>query len=558
MLSIDKPEDLMQEVSASEHYRNDHLDTSCTLVKRYVGNWYRKDLRSGAARPENMIFSYVAQALPLIIFDNPQVTVKAIRPVTLGAVAQEMRYALNSWIKSDHVYQEARLSALDMLFSYGVLGVTCVDTGGALRPRIFRIAPEAFLFDRQCNHLRRARFYGHQYRQSLEELKSDPLVDEDAVSDLQPDDRREFGGMKAPLDSGRHYERRDEVTLYDVYLVRERMVCTLAATQYGKSKFVRRPRAFEGPPDGPYVPFGVYDVPSNPLWVSPLMQLADHDEEINAHLAAAAEEAASEKNLALVDANVPGAKEAIEFAPTGGILTIPGLTRDGVTPLHVGGVTEGRMAYIASRRDTADRTMATSDARRGKPQGVTATESAIAKQSQDNRTADAQNSFREALKQALHRAAWYMYHDQGVAMPVAWEERGQPREGLFQGGIYEGQQDTAWEDYQLEFEPHSMRRTDPLFEQEQANVMVQTLAGLLPMMRQYPEVDWRFVISTIGEANNMPALADQLLRQDPLMMAMMQGGMPAPGMGGAPELPETGGAMQNIPSPGALVSRAMP
>ncbi len=532
MLNLN-PSDLFQEVQAAEKYRNRHLKSVRRSIRRFVGNHWRDDVR-GEPAPENIIYDFMAVMLPQLIFENPRVTVTAHRAVTQDEVAGWMQDYLNFWIQTDHIKDVIELVCIDMLFGFGVAGVCAYDDNGTLRPRIFRVAPESFVMDPQCKQAAQAKLLGHRYQLTRAELENDPTVDQDLVQRLQADDSTDYGGgEKPPLARTGDWQRRDLYTLYDLYLPDDGKVCTISQSRSGDGEWVRPPTEYIGHKSGPYVLFGVYPVPSNPFPMSPIMAMGDEEEELNAHATALAEEAASAKSLILVDSNVPGAKSRIEQAPTGSVLSIAGLTRDGVTTVNVGGANAARAQYVQLLRQRVDRYNGMSDSRRGLTSGATATEVNVAEAASDARTEFIHNKLRDGVKAAITRAAWFPFHRREAVQAISWIDRqtGQKREGIFYGGVHEGQEQQAWEQFSLEIEPYSMRRVDPAFKSAQANTVMQIAMAIAPAMRNFPEIDWRAVLQMLGEANNVPNLADKLLRQDVLaqMSAQQQAaGMPMP------------------------------
>lgn len=534
-LNIDdiKADDLYAEIADAEKARNAQLRRVRRLIHRYVGNWWRAGM-GGEPRPENTIFAYIAQLLPQIIFNNPSVSVTPLRAETGAEPAKWMRDIINAWIRSTGVHGELEMTCMDMLFGYGVMGVNVRDLGGVTQPRLFRIAPEAFLLDPQCPHWKKARFMGHQYSLPLEAIKADPMADPDAVANLQADDSREYGGERSAMDTVRNPVKRNNVTLYDVFLPDLGVVCTLARQKTGDNVFVRRPTEYVGISRGPYTLFGVYGVPSSPWPLSPIVAMGDMDEELNAHLAAAALEAEATKSFVLVDGAIPGAKNIIENVPPGGVATIAGMSRDAVTTVNVGGTSQSRMVYIAERRMSMDRQMGQSDMRRGRPQGVTATEAALANNAADSRTHYITQAFINGAKQALQSVGWYFYHLESSVMWFSYEDRQRrKREAVFIGGVREGVDPVDWaEDFILDIEPHSMRRVDPIFEAERANTVLQTAVTLAPAMIQFPHINWREVVNRLGDANNMPDLYEMIVNQD--ILGALSAAAVAPAIGAVP------------------------
>src|SRR5690606_17807413 len=132
--------------------------------------------------------------------------------------------------------------------------------------------------------------------------------------------------------------------------------------------------------------------------------------------------AASGKNLVLVSSDQPEVATAIEQAPTNTVVRVKGLNANMVLPVALGGTTSQRAEYLALLLQRTDRMSGQSDAVRGKAAGVTATEARLADGHSDSRTEFLHLKYRDAVKEALTRVAWYPFHDQAVVMPVAGED----------------------------------------------------------------------------------------------------------------------------------------
>src|SRR4051794_16997741 len=100
------------EIRSSDELLRRHLSNTQVLVKRFLGNYYRNDSKT-RNQPENLLFSYSAEMLPQMVFDNPAVAVKAARLITHKPIADFLRMAMNGWIKHVRFRDEAELLGLD-------------------------------------------------------------------------------------------------------------------------------------------------------------------------------------------------------------------------------------------------------------------------------------------------------------------------------------------------------------------------------------------------------------------------------------------------------------
>jgi hypothetical protein len=462
-----------------------------------------------------------------------------------------MEMAMNGWIKDVELRTELEALALDMLFGFGCAKIGLEERGDysgchggvmgrftmdALTPYMVRIAPGNVVIDSQCDSVYSARFVGHMFQRDLEDLKDDERYDQAVVAQLTADDEKRVGRSgdeRAFKDVGSTGDAsRGRVTMYEIFMPETRQIGTLAVNHAGdEGSWVRALQPFHGPKTGPYCLFGVYMVPDQVYPLSPVAAMAEQDQELNAHATAAAKEAATAKSVVLVNADQPELASEIQRAENNSIVKVKGLNANSIVPVALGGTTEQRLAYLNLLLQRTDRNSGQSDAARGKAQGVTATEAHIAHDDGDARTEFMHLKYRDAVKEGLKKVGWYMYHDPAVVMEVNTTDptTGQPFEGVFLGGIQPGQEDTDWAGFFLEIEPMSMRRVDPVVEQQRAQLCVELVTSIAPLIPSLPYINWAQVLDLIGQANNMPDFSKTILNAQGLAMiqaSMMPGTMP--------------------------------
>lgn len=565
MLDLDA-DNIWMEIKASEDLRKRHLSLAMRLVKSYVGNYFRTDMRTKPV-PENLFFTYVATMLPNLVFDNPAVTVGAKRMITHEALARFMEMGMNGWIKEVRLRDELEAACVDMLFSFGVLktgieprsdfntgikaGVQERFTMDALMPYLVRVSPSNFVIDSQCAHWQTARLLGHQFQRDYKDLLGDDRYDQQVVRGMTPDDEPFPGRSQEErvTPKSRTDVHRDRCTLYELYFPEYQQIATLALYGAGgseKSAWVRPPTAYHGPGEGPFTCFGVYIVPDQVYPLPPIAAFAEQALELNAHAGAAAKEAASHKKIVLADSAQTELLNVIQRAENGSVWGVKGLNAQSVAQVELGGALKDRLTYLQMLLMRCDRLSGQSDAQRGRAAGVTATEASLVDANSDARTEFIHLKFRQACKDALSKVGWYLFHDPGVVMPVSMRDptTGQPFEGLFLGGIQPGQEDMNWPDLFLDIEPYSMRRVDPAVEQQRAQMMIALVAEIAPMIMQLPFVNWSNLLDMIGEANNLPDFAQQIFNPNGIQLLQQQGNVIGPP-----------GAMQ-MAGPGAMQALA--
>lgn len=581
MLST-KPEDLLSEIRAAEELRKRFLVNTVNLVRRYAGNWFRSDSRT-KHRPENMIFGFLSTMMGDLVFDNPAVAVSAKRSISHQAIAEAMEMGINGWINDVSLKNELEAIAVDMLFGFGFAkvgieersdfgegqhGVQGRFTVDALTPYLIRKSPSNALIDPQCESITSARFVGEMFQRDLEDLKGDDRYDQAIVEKLTASDDQRIGkspGERAFKDpgggGGAMDTKRGRVTLYEVYIPELRQIGTLTADGQGEGYWIRPLQDYHGPKAGPYIFFGVYLVPEQVYPLSPIAAMAEQDQELNAHATAAAKEAATGKNLVLVSADQPQLAEELQRADQNSVIKVKGLNGNMVLPVALGGTTTQRVEYLNLLLQRTDRMSGQSEAARGRAQGVTATEANLAHGNADARVEFIHLKFRDGVKEGLTRVGWYYYHDPAVVAAVSQTDpvTGQKSEGLFLGGVQPGQEGTDWSGFFLDIEPMSMRRTDPNVRAQHAQLTVELVTSIAPLIPQMPYINWAQVLDLVGQANNMPDFAKTILNQEGLQLIGALTPPGAMGAAGPSQLPPGPGASQQMQAaPGGGPAGLMP
>jgi hypothetical protein len=538
------PAQFQETIRDAERHRADYLDNVQKLTKRYAGNYYRRGWKDKPV-PENMIFSYLANLMPKMVFDHPRVSVKAEHAVTQEPIADAMRHILNAWAERSDVRDELEDIAYDFALGYGVAKVGLETRGdfsadpsrgidehfnmNALTPYLTRVNPAAFVVDPNANSFKEARWMGHQFVRDLDELAQDDRYDQEVVAkltgladdEIKLGDRRQEG--KPRSGNGNDSNR---VALYEIYLVESRQIGTLVSDQNGIMAWIRPLREFMGPEDGPYVFFGAYIVPNQVYPLSPIQAMAEQFVDLNAHAHAAAKEAASAKKLVLVDSKQDNLRQQIQNAPSGAVIGIPGLAANSVANVELGGTSVQRVQYLGQLRDRLDRTIGFSDAMRGKTSGATATENEIAASAGDSRTDFIALRFMIGVREALTRIGWFYFYEDLIKEPVSWNDAsGKITEGTFEGGLKPGQEDMSWFEFALTVDPYSMRRQEPAEAIAKAEKVLEVSLTIAPAVVSFPWINWQNIVQMLGDALNVPDLASRMFTEQGLAM-MGQGVLP--------------------------------
>ncbi len=559
LLDTQDPSKLAEEVRRAEDFRRKHTTRGREIARRFAGNWFRSD-QAVEPTPENLVASYLAFMLPELAYSEPAVRIKAKRPIAYKQLADFLEMGLDGWIDDFGFGEEHQDVVRDFLINYGVMKVgmeprDCAGDGatyqvakdtrlsGGLRPFAVRVPPDQLILDPRCETIRQARFIGHVYWKDIDELQSDPeRWDPAAVERLtaSASDGSEDGyaqQQERALPFGTSGPR-NRVKLVDLWIPETNELVTLAADANETLDYVLRRTQYHGPITGPYEIFGAYRIPGDPYPISPLQFVMEQFEEMQAHITAASDGAASYKRFVMVDAAARDTQDSILSAKNGEVTAIRGFNTGQFQQIELGGAHPEQMSYIQMLRDRFDRIIGMGDAQRGRATGKTATESQIVQSNTDSRTSYLKSRVTHSTKLILEKVLWYLCYDPNVVMPVSRTDpfTGQTSEGMFLGGVQEGQESIDFANqFSVEIVAESMSLTNDQVAQGRALQLFQLAPQAMQMAATMPGINTRWLVNQIGEAMNVRDLADILFNQQVMgqagMLAQQQqafGGMGAP------------------------------
>lgn len=537
-----EPGDVSLEYNAAVKHREKHTKKTKTLIQRYASNWYRDDL-SGPPTPENHIFSYIAFMLTELAYAAPSNRISAAWEAAHGSIAKYMEIGIGRWVQQFPLPDCLALVVRDALLGFGVakIGVEASSdpylapaaSSGALMPFVAHVPMDEWCCDARCHHWKEARLQFHEYWKDLEEIASargaDPNV-VDRITSTYEDDPQKLAEM--PLKPGETGPRK-QVCLIDCWFPETKQIATLIRHgQSANTEYLRPPTSWWGPPTGPFRVLGFYSVPGDPYPMGPLQPVMEQLEELQAHITAAANEAGTLRSFIGVDASNIAAQKAAKEAKNGEIVAIPGLANKEVQEFTLGGVPPQRLEHINVLRERVDRMLAFSDAQRGVAAGKTATESQIVQSNVDVRTEWMRSKCNSFVRGLMEDVGWYFFYDPNVAIRASYTDPltrqttagtlyGGTEGGWVNGQFMEPQTDVSWPtDFTIQIEPNSMSRTDDQAVQGRALQLLQTTGNLAMLRRQYPEVNWKWLIDMLGQSFNQPDL-DQVLFDERMLAAMM-------------------------------------
>lgn len=545
------PANLYSEIQAAEKFRDEHMRSYDRRRKRYVGPSFLGDELTGY-EPENHEFEYVSLLLPKTIFDNPRVRVQAFRPGPIQDIAVGIQAGMNRWIRDSHLRKTLVRVGLDNFLCWGVAVVHMEPDKDRLppvwaqvalphRPVVERLSPKRVFWDPHALDISEARFIGHVWVRDKEDLEKlakehpDDGWDAEAIKGLSED----AGTDKLARENKYGTPSRKEVVCYEIYIPGYQIegepgpeegfngaIFTLAVGQSNssgitekKGVYIRKPRMYYGPVEGPYVLFGTYPVPDSTVPLSSTVAIQAQVETLNMHAKAVMKAASQRKRIAFVSRAEPDLQKKVKRSEDGDVVPVnTEELNNNLKEVELGGVTPSALNALQIERERRDRISGMSDAMRGNVSGSgTATENAIAAESSTARMAFIKQQFTDGVTEVLRKVAWYMYHDDRIVFPVGeemaatlgvtseqiYEERGEP---WYQGGVPEDMTGYSFRDLDLDIEPYSMERVSEMQMQNRMMQLVQIVTQIIPQAISAP-VDIQALLNVIGNMTNTPDLA---------------------------------------------------
>ena len=556
MLKLDL-HSLMREVEAAEDFRDQHLSEWRRLIERFHGPAYRA-IDTHEDDPENFVHEYVALLLPRIVHDAPKIRVKSARPVTQSMTAGLLQVGINRWCKMTKVRNTLERIATDMLLGYGVgmvvneprKGYRDIDGAEPFLPRLYRISPDRFFMDPAATNIEDVRYMGHCWVIDRDDLLAQAEREDGWDSEIinRVADNSGVDEVREGYSGKREIPDRKELVVYEVFVpevndedideiddalgaqVFSGTIYTMIKGQSADGKksdagFARKPRPYYGPRTGPYTVFGVYTVPDDPYPLSPIMALVPQMDDVNHHLRSMRYSASAYKRLIAVDSRNAKLAQDIRDKDDLYVVLADGIDPTQVVPIEIGGITPQQVQYSAMAQDRLDRVSGIHDAMRGNITGQpTATEVSVAESASGMRMAHLKRQFQECVNESMRNVAWFLFHDRKVVFPLGDDGVpivGEP-EPMFSASAMVG----VFDDLDLDIEAMSMERVSDMVLQKRSLEMLQLIGTLSQQVLAAPHVKWREVMSMVGDAMNIPNLAD--LIDQARVMQMQQGAGQSP------------------------------
>lgn len=534
------PASLWHEIREAEdqntHYIGADYDTE---NQRYAGPGYRKDWNV-EPDPENHSFEWYSLFAPLLLSGNPRVKTRSRKQGTFQDLARAMEMALNRNIRDT----EMRELNEKLFYDFGqreAIAITYPEPGEfwteigdiVYRPVSSRISPKDFLSDAVSIERSKDRWRGHKVirdkKSILKQAEEHPEqewnlhllegIGEDAFDKTSRDKKvnvrrgevvyveiwvPEHQLDEAKDSKGRTFKpTREKGFNGTIFTLPMNDVQTNPTTRErgAPDRYLRAPRPFYGPAEGPYTIIGAYIVPNMTRSLSPLAATRAQQDELNEHRNAGSRAMSMYKKGIAVDSTAGNdLEEKIVNFQDQGVFSLEGVEEIGrhIAPIEVGGLTQQALLHLQFLRDSLDRNSGISDAQRGNVStDTTATAIATANQSSSRRAGYLAMKFIKGLESILMKEAWYMLYDERFKKNLGPESANQfaDEEGnliqvpvLYQGGG--DPKEMLHEDFELEIDLYSVSQTSEEMERLKSQERLNLAVTVLPMIAQVPWFDW--------------------------------------------------------------------
>lgn len=535
---------LWQEIEAAQTVTARRLKHVPDIIRRLCGGHYDESQDTDAELdPENHHYSFVANMLPDLAENDPEVKVSSSRVVGHRMVSAAMQDGEQSWIGDADYLETLETIKIDYLTGRGILLHNLQEetrfNRGIVRPRATRVSPRQFFVDALATSYGEAEFMGHWYFADLDDLMADPNITPEARERLAASNDGQALDTQAFLKPSGSELGRKRVKLYSVWIRSTGKIRVLV--NYAATFEVYPELDFYGPPNGPYQVFDSYILPDEVWPLAPMIAVDPQVVDLNVHARAMGRSAARRKSVGIVEASNPDLADVLVKSSDGDIVVANGIT-GGYVQAEVGGVTAEQVhvvEYLRERLDRISGLTATAQGVVGKAKF--ATEVADASASLGKRSKYIRTRFMQGVVGSLWKIGWYLFNTEGIVIPVSRrDEFGRVSEGLFFGGPFPTDQGATWDDFDITIKLNTMQQSAEykMAVLEFWNVFKDVTATALAI----PGVQALTILEDIAKALGIGDIAEAWI--NPALF----GQAPAPGMGapsqvlGPRPVPARGGA----------------
>lgn len=530
-------EHMLEEITAAEALRDLLLSCRADRLRKFMGPARRGSI-STTDELENYYFENATLTLPQLVYANPRVTADSPLDAEARVMATGMKLAINKWVRQQHLSEKLVPFALDFLFDWcaavvvqepdmargKILGVGGPNRKGIpYRPRLVYLDPEDYAHDSGARNEDEIRFRFHRWFIDKEDLieiaERDATWDADAIEALVPGD-----GLDEFDRPSKDVPERNEVRLYSVWVKEESIrfgprqgyhgtIRTYASStnQSGSAALreIRKPTDYYGPACGPYACGGDLTPPNESYPLSSITPIEGQIKAMNDEAKTLAVQAENYMRITVFDESDKKFAAKWRKARKEGYLMMAGFKRELMQEIESGGITRAALESFMFRKAGLDRVSGFGDAQKGLVTGQgLATEHALAAAAGDKRIAYRQRRFESFVRQILHKAGWFFFHDNRAVFPLGQEASKEldMESPWFHGGTHGAESGFTYEDLMLAIEVGSMERTDEQQRAARLTEVYMAVANVAPAMPQTPWIAWGDWLHALGEANNVTGL----------------------------------------------------
>lgn len=342
-----------------------HREQYAERVQLYAGHRY-------GTNDENVDTPFNCYNLALRIYQrrlisgDPKVNVRSRSPQARPE-AYELSLAGEQLFREINLKETVRKTILQGLLGIGIVKLAAAPNDdlegmGFLhdqeQPFCDPVLLENFVYDTNAKDWEQIDFCGDRYRMPLDVLKRSPRFNQQAVSQLsvsrtrQDEDLRQnneesvqrLGTEKSPF----REEVREYVTLWDIWLPREKLLITISDSEGGEPLLIQR---WEGPEKGPYHLLCFDSIPGNIMPVSPGGHLESLARLLNRAIRKLGDQLDQQKTITTVtpQAANSGDDKTIQDTPDGGLAQV--MDPKNVGQIRVGGVDQQSYAFVTGLRE---------------------------------------------------------------------------------------------------------------------------------------------------------------------------------------------------------------
>ncbi len=308
-------------------------------------------------------------------------------------------------------------------------------------------------------------------------------------------------------------------------------------------EFPRKPRPWYGSPRGPYVVFGQFTVPEHSLPLGALTACEQEMRELNTDMDVAQRMMRAFKRIMVLARGSDKELKVIKDGVHDWIYRIPGITKDDIHEMELGGLDDQALAHIEFSKQNLETTLGLNEMHSGVVGGVgTATEQTFAENAAQARFAGIRMAFKEGMRDLLWRALWFLYNDNrfGRELPPAAARELVKREmapmqtvetpdggemerlpaPTYLGGERRGIERVPWN--ALSVDVDIVERAGPEKRAAIAANQLATVQQLVQMATAVPKFPWWKVAEKVGPAIDFPGLAEMFGKPDELAASAIQ------------------------------------